>query len=121
MTPDPQNSNAAPKPVTLEVVREQDKIMLVLSYIGILALIPLITVKDSPFVKFHAAQGTALTIVMFGLSFILPMIPVLGWLGLCVIFPGWLVVTIMGIVKALKGERWEIPGVGALGQKMFGN
>jgi|CXWL01.1.fsa_nt_gi uncharacterized membrane protein len=120
MTPEPQQPSAPPPAAGGSEVREQDKIMLVLSYFGILSLIPLLTVKDSPYVKYHAAQGTALGIATFVLALVLPWIPFLGWIGLCLLFPAALVVSIMGIVKAFKGERWVIPGITDLAHKMFG-
>ena len=101
-------------------VREQDKIMLVLAYLGILALIPLLTVKDSPYVKYHAGQGFTLALASFALAVVMAVIPFVGWLGLCLLFPAVLVVNIVGIIKALKGERWAIPGVSDLSQKLFG-
>jgi uncharacterized membrane protein len=62
-------------------VREQDKIMLVLAYLGILALIPFLTVKDSEYVKWHAKQGLVLGVASFVFFILLvPMqlIPILG-------------------------------------------
>jgi uncharacterized membrane protein len=104
-----------------ETVREQDKIQLVLCYLSILCLIPLLTVKDSRFVKFHAKQGLVLVGAGFGLSVavtILSMlVPFLGILS-CLIGPALLVVMILGIVKALKGEWWRIPGVADLADKI---
>ncbi len=104
-----------------ETVREQDKIQLVLCYLSILCLIPLLTVKDSRFVKFHAKQGLVLVGAGIGLSVavtILSMLlPFLGILS-CLIGPVLLVVMILGIVKALKGEWWRIPGVADLADKI---
>ena len=42
---------------------EGNKLMAVLSYIGILVLVPILAAKDSPFAKYHAAQGLNLLIV----------------------------------------------------------
>ena len=100
-----------------DTVRDQDKVMLVLSYFGLLALIPYLTVKDSLYVKWHARQGLALMIAYVAfwvIDIVLGFIPgvrvVVGLLG-CAVAVGYLVVSIMGIVKAFAGERWRVPVV----------
>ncbi len=115
MTPqDQQQQNI--QSVGGDTVREQDKIMLVLSYFGLLSLIPLLTVKDSEFVKFHAKQGIVLFAALVILA-LLNVIPVLGQIIYCVSFVGYLVCAIMGITKALKGERWAIPLISDIAAK----
>lgn len=99
-----------------DVVREQDKIMLVLAYFGLLSLIPLLTVKDSEFVKWNAKQGLVLFIGLVILN-VLQVIPVLGQLIGCAGFIGYVVVSILGIIKSLKGERFNIPLVSDLASK----
>ena len=103
-----------------EVVREQDKIMLVLAYLGILALVPLLAVKDSAYVQWHAKQGLALALCWLGwvvVTFVLAIIPFLGWLIGCVGHLGFLVLTVMAIVKAFEPQRWKIPVVSAIAEK----
>ncbi len=41
---------------------EENKIMAVIAYFGILCLIPLLAKKDSPYAQFHAKQGLVLFI-----------------------------------------------------------
>jgi uncharacterized membrane protein len=91
--------------------------MLVLSYLGLLALIPLLTEKEDREVQWHAKHGLVLTVAFFILivafSFLRSMVDI-GCLG-C--FPGglvgtvYLVVIILCILKAQKGERFIIPGL----------
>lgn len=97
-------------------VREQDKIMLVLAYLGLLALIPLLTVKDSEYVKWHAKNGLVLGFGGGLLISILGAIPVIG-LVVCLLGPALLVVDIMAMIKALNGEKWRIPVVSDLADK----
>ena len=79
---------------------EANKVVAALSYVWILFLVPLLGKKDSEFVQFHAKQG----LVLFLISF-LSWFPVLGWIiGIILI-----IISIMGIVKTLNGEKWEIP------------
>ncbi len=106
-----------------DVIREQDKIMLVLAYLFLLSLIPLLTVKDSDYVKWHAKQGLvlALGLIVWGIAgFVLSNIPVIGLflsLGFCAGYLGYLALIIVGIVKALKPARWEIPIVSTIAAK----
>ncbi|MDP1828394.1 MAG: DUF4870 domain-containing protein [Archangium sp.] len=116
MTPqDQQQQNI--QSVGGDTVREQDKMMLILAYAPcLLCLIPLLTVKDSEFVKWHAKQGLVLTVGGGIALSILGVIPIVGF-ATCLLGPGLLVVCIMAIMKALKGERWNLPVVSDLASK----
>jgi uncharacterized membrane protein len=116
MTPQDQQQQQI-QSVGAETVREQDKIQLVLAYFGILALIPFLTVKDSPFVQYHAKQGLVLGIGGFVVMTVLGFIPLVGFVN-CLLGPAVLVLCILGIVKALKGERWQIPVVSDIAAKL---
>ena len=104
-------------------------LMLVLSYLGLLALIPLLTKKDDPEVQWHAKNGLALAIAWFALWLlgILAGIVLRGMLaplgcgiGLlqCVIGIALLVVDIIAMIKAINGQRMRIPVVTDLAEKM---
>jgi uncharacterized membrane protein len=88
-------------------------LMGVLSYLGILVIIPLLVAKDDPFVKFHAKQGLVLLgieiVVWVVFSFVWVM-----WLLGNLINLGVLVLAILGIVNAVRGEQKELPLVGSL-------
>ncbi len=98
-------------------------LMLVLSYLGILALIPLLVEKDDAEVQWHAKHGIVLLLmwVAVGIVFtILANVPVLGCLAVMVslIVPMIaLVVHIICIVKAVNGQRFLIPGVSQYADK----
>jgi uncharacterized membrane protein len=122
VTPQPPSQQQPPPQITsvgggAETVREQDKVHLVLAYLGILCLIPLLTVKGSPFVQWHARQGLTLMLVGFASMFLWPLGP-LGWLD-CMLWPGMVVMAIMAIVKAFEGLRWRIPVVADLSEKFL--
>jgi uncharacterized membrane protein len=97
-------------------------IWIVLSYLGLLALIPLLVEKNDPEVQWHAKHGLVLTAVEFicfiGLSVLGMLIgAVSAGLG-CILGLAWpilmvaiLVVHVLCIVKGLKGERFMIPGI----------
>ncbi len=99
--------------------------MLILSYLGLLALIPLLVEKEDKNVQWHAKHGLVLfaaafvlSIVLYLLTGVIAFVPGLGCLvGLVSFFAsmglwiGYLVVIVMGILKALKGERFMVPGI----------
>jgi uncharacterized membrane protein len=90
--------------------------MLILSYLFVLALIPLLTEKDNEEIQWHAKHGLILSaawIVLSIGSMILQIIPVIGNILGCVISLAMLVgvpvVTIICIIKAINGERFKLP------------
>ena len=98
-------------------------IMIVLAYLGLLALIPLLVEKNDREVQWHAKHGLVLLVVevalFIGLSIIgtiVGHIPVIGCLGALVgalisfgLTIGILVVHIICIVKGVNGERFTLP------------
>lgn len=89
---------------------DENKTMAMLSYIGILFLIPMLAKKDSAFCQAHAKQG----MVLFIAAVVLGWIPVIGQILLL----GVVVVAIMSIVKTLNGEYWPIPVLDDLSKKL---
>ncbi len=103
---------------------DQNKIMGILSYFGILVLIPIFAAKESPFARFHANQGLVLLVAgilvgmatsLVGMLFGLIHIDVLTVLWNIV---SWLIrvtmfaLMILGIVNAASGKAKELPLVG---------
>lgn len=117
MTDTPQ-SESTPTPPPPAPSKGSDKtVMLVLAYVWILALVPLLVEKEDSEVQWHAKNGLCLLvaeIILWIVLTIIGMIPVLNLVG-CVLGPaaflGILIVRIMAIVKATKGERFIIPAV----------
>lgn len=97
--------------------------MLVLSYLGLLALIPLLVEKDDPEVQWHAKHGLVQLVlfVIIGVAMNVIAITGIGALLSCGIMPfvslAWLVIAILSIVKATKGERFLIPGISDFASK----
>ena len=95
-------------------------VMLVLSYLGILALIPLITEKNDREVQWHAKNGLVflvaylvLTVALFMASLVVGLVGMLQiplWLG-------YLVLIILGITNALAGKRFVVPGLSDFADK----
>ena len=85
-----------------------------LSYLFILCIIPLIRKKNDVFVQFHARQGLALFIcemTVFIVSIIFPFLmkPALFVFG---------VLSLWGMLKALKGDQFPLPFIHALALKL---
>jgi uncharacterized membrane protein len=111
-----------PKQTSGGTVSDNRNIMIVLSYLGLLALIPLLVEKDDAEVQWHAKHGLVLTVAEFaafiGLWLVIMVVGAIsGGLG-CILGLIWpvamiavLVVHIMCIVKGINGERFLIPGV----------
>jgi uncharacterized membrane protein len=88
--------------------------MAIISYLGILVIVPLLTdAKNDPFVKFHIKQGLVLLIGFFIAGFI-AAVPVLGWILSPLLWLACLVLMIVGIMNAAAGKQTELPVIGHL-------
>ena len=89
---------------------EKNKTNAILSYLGILIIVPLLSddAKKSPYAKFHMNQGLVLAIAGFVSSFVV-WIPIIGWAAGIALFIIW----IMGLMSAINGEMKRVP--------LFGN
>lgn len=110
---------------TTPVIDKKDindnKALAALSYVFILCFVPLLMARESKFAQYHAKQGLVLFIVeaiIMVVSNILIFIPVLGWLAIMIAYLLVLVLSIMGILKALEGSFWEMPVLGEYAKKL---
>ncbi len=99
--------------------------MLVLSYLGLLALIPLLVEKDDADVQWHAKHGLILMLASFAIWIAFIAFTVMfGWVdptgcvaaiggcfGPLILSVGILAVHVFAIVKAVGGERLRLPVV----------
>ncbi|MFA7319027.1 MAG: DUF4870 domain-containing protein [Parcubacteria group bacterium] len=95
---------------------EKNKLMAIVGYIlPILFFVPLINEasKNSPFAKFHANQQLVLLIAAIVVDIVGSIIPLIGWF---IILPlgtvAIVVLAILGIVSASKGETKPLPMIG---------
>lgn len=95
---------------------EENKVMAVLAYVGILVLVPLLAAKDSKFAQYHAKQGLVVFIAEIILV-VINVIPVVGWIVSFIGFIIVLILSIMGIVNALNGKEKELPILGQFAGK----
>lgn len=74
----------------------------------------------SAFVRFHAFQCIFLTIAAVIVQIVLGFIPVVGWVLAPIVGLLFLVVWIITILKASKGERYKLPWIGDLAEQQSG-
>lgn len=101
---------------------EQNKVMAILAYIGILVLVPIFAAPQSKFARFHANQGLVLAIcevlfsivysilsaIILAISFRLAFLTtIIGLLWLV-----FLVLAVLGIMNASNGKAKELPVIG---------
>ena len=96
---------------------ESGKVMAILSYLGILVLIPYFAEKNNKYVAYHAKQGLNLFIIeiivsfafsIFTVIFGLLLLFVVGILGAALSLAS-LALTIIGIVNVCNGKARELP------------
>jgi len=98
------DSSAAPQDPEVQ----DAKFFAAIGYITILCFVPLLLKKDNKFAQFHGKQGLVLFILEVAAS-ILKIVPALGDLVYTVAFVLFGILSLIGIVKVLMGERWEMP------------
>lgn len=101
---------------------EQNKVMALLSYLGILVLIPIFGAKDSKFARFHANQGLILCIacILYGITYsvlsgiilaiswrLYFLVSIIGLVGFA-----FAILAVIGIINALNGKAKELPFIG---------
>ena len=126
MTSDPLPSEE--NVMSAEDLMEEDKIMLVFSYLWVLALVPFMVTRRE-YVRWHAKQGMILcgvsSLIFLAIIFVGAILAtiskIFGWLFafalLNVVFL-YLALALVCIIKALRGERWAIPFLGDLVEKI---
>ena len=90
----------------------EDKVWGLISYLWILSLVALASRKNNEFVRFHANQGVFL--------FLCSLVVILTG-PLAVVFNLIIGITaIIGMVKAMQGEKWPLPLVSDWPEKFGG-
>ncbi|MBF0429537.1 MAG: hypothetical protein HQL94_11490 [Magnetococcales bacterium] len=93
------------------------RIMALLSYFGVLSLVPLIMNRDDAYVRFHARQGVILwmweVIAIYTL-----LVPGLGNLFFRFSSFACLALSVVGVISVLLGRAWKFPVVGDWASKL---
>jgi len=116
-----------PPPMTGGTSPSSDRtLMIVLSYLGLLALIPYLTKKEDPEIHWHAKNGVGLLIldvvvwvVFMIITWVLPSNLLGCGVGMiqCIVWIGILVLHVYCIIQAVGGKRPRIPVVTDFAEK----
>jgi uncharacterized membrane protein len=98
---------------------------------AVTGVILLVIEKENRFVRFHAAQSIAVTLVLIivniGLSVLstaLVFIPILGWIVAFLLSVGLFFATVglwvLLMWRAYQGREWELPVAGGIARKIMG-
>ena len=114
----PQEQSApAQQPAPAGKAGGDENLMAALSYIWIISVVMLVTKKDSDFIQFHAKQGLVLfitSLVWWVITILLFFLWFISWLIYLVIF----IAAVIGFIKALSGEKYRLPLVGDIADKI---
>ena len=113
-----------------EELNDQDRILLLFSYLGPLALVSLVASRRE-FVKWHAKQGIVLAVVLAA-AYLVVLRPAIAlasrylwggfaellWAATWIVVLGAVVVTLVCVVRALDGERLKLPGLGEIADRL---
>ena len=115
--PAPPAQTAPPAQAAPAAKGSDDNLMAALSYIFLLSVVMLLVKKDSDYVQFHAKQGT----VLFIGEVILGVVGSFTWFLFYLWDLVWLlfvIVSIIGFYQAYRGERYRLPVVADLADKI---
>jgi uncharacterized membrane protein len=82
-------------------------------------IIFIIIEKENQFIRFHALQSIFLFGGLFVLSFVIGMVPLVGWILSLLISPLMFILWVIAMYKAYKGERFKFPITGDLAEKQL--
>jgi len=89
-------------------VSSEEKVWGAASYLWVLSLVVLAARKQNEYIRFHANQG----VLLFVISIVAMILGPIGMLINVVVA----IASVMGIIKSLQGEKWELPGLSGMAQ-----
>jgi uncharacterized membrane protein len=94
-----------------------------LAYVTIIPAVIFLIVEPynrNSYIRYHSWQSIFLCVGAIAIHLVLGMIPIIGWIIVPFVSLGFLVLWIIVILKALKGERFKLPVIGDLAEKQAG-
>lgn len=88
-------------------------LMCILSYLGILVIIPFLMAKNDASVKFHLKQGIVLAGIWVA-AYLLGMFTYVLWPVLQLVNFALIILSIIGIINVVQGHEKPLPLVGSL-------
>jgi uncharacterized membrane protein len=108
---------------------DQDRVLVVFGYLGPLAIVSLVASRRE-FVKWHAKQGLVLSVTLVALYLVFRLLRYvldrwvheafadLFWIATWMVLVGAFVAMLVCIVRGLEGERFKIPLLGELADRL---
>ena len=96
---------------------QEGRFFAAVGYLSVLCFAPLLLKKNNRFAQFHGKQGLVLFILEMAAS-ILKVIPALGDVVFSLAFVVLGILSLVGIVKVLMGEYWEMPVIHEVASKI---
>lgn len=121
-----ETPNEAPTPETPkpDMTNDNRGIMIVLSYLWLLALVPFLVESEDQDIRWHAKHGLVLLGAEIILMVVLSVFLQIPFLGCFIILPLFLVVSfgililhVVCIVKGIQGNRFLIPKISEFADK----
>ncbi len=123
--PPPSGGSHVPPPPPGTPADSDRTVMLVLAYVWLASLVPLLIRKDDKEIQWHAKNGLVLAIafsaaqlLFFVVSYVAPILGCLTFFAPCLLALGYIVLCVLGIVKATSGQRFRIPVLTDLSEKI---
>ena len=119
-TPIPPQPQGAPAPAQSGL---SDNAAGALAYVTVIPAIIFLIVEPynkNSFIRFHSWQSIFFCIAAFAIHLVLTVIPVIGWMIVPFVSLGLLIVWIIVLLKALKGERFMLPLIGKYAAQQAG-
>jgi len=94
-----------------------------LAYVTIIPAIIFLIVEPynrNSYIRFHSWQSIFFGIAAVAVHIVLTLIPVIGWILVPFVSLGFLVIWVILLLKALKGERFQLPIIGKFAAQQAG-
>lgn len=112
-----EKKNYQPAQTQVDPIIAEGKFFALVGYISILCLVPLVLKKDNRFALFHGKQSLVIFILEVAAA-ILKSVPAIGEVVFSLAFVVLGILSLIGIVKVLMNEYWEIPYIHEIAQKI---
>ena len=121
-TPIPPQPSQPPQPAAQSGL--SDNAAGALAYVTIIPAIIFLIVEPynrNAYIRFHSWQSIFFCVAAFAVHLVLSLIPVIGWILVPFASLGFLILWIILLLKALKGERYQLPIIGKFAAQQAGN
>ena len=104
-------------------VADDERVLSAIGYLSFLCILPLLLKDKSKYCKHHGKQGLVLAIIFFLYRFVgmLAFLPFLEYPIRLFVSIGqilWLVIIVLAIIQALRGNMWKMPVVYGMSKRL---